>query len=255
MIFLELFLAILIGSCFGIVTGITPGIHINLVAALLLSISPFLLKHVPGVFLVTVIVAMSVVHTFLDFIPSCFLGAPEESTAMSALPAHVLLLQGRGFEAVKLASVGSFLGLLTVVLLLPLLLVAVPWIFTHLQNYIGIILLVVVIYMILREKTWRNKFWAFFIFMLAGIFGVIVFSLNMKDPLFPMLSGLFGISMLLTSLSQKVKIPEQRISNDLPVSKMELFKSIIAGTVSGSLVSIFPGIALLILSSFPRPNA
>jgi putative membrane protein len=249
--FLELLVAILIGSCFGIITGITPGVHINLVAALLLIISPILLQYVHPLILATIIIAMSIVHTFLDFIPSCFLGAPDESTAMSVLPAHKLLLQGRGFEAVKLATTGSFLGLIFVLILLPILIPGVPFIFNSLQNYIGYILLAVVFYMVLRENGLKKKCWAFFIVLISGILGILTFSLNIKDPLFPMLSGMFGISMLITSLSQKVKIPEQKITNDLEVSKKELSKSIFAGTISGTLVSIFPGIAVLILRQSP----
>lgn len=160
---------------------------------------------------------------------------------MAVLPAHKLLLEGKGFEAVKLATIGSFLGLLMTIILLPFLIFAVPFIFNNLQNYVGYILLIVVIYMILREKELKGKFWALFIVIISGILGILTFSLNIQDPLFPMLSGMFGMSMLLTSLSQKVKIPEQRITNDLEISKKELSKSIFAGTISGTLVSIFPG--------------
>jgi putative membrane protein len=239
---LEILIAILIGSFLGIFTGITPGVHINLVAALLLSITPVLASYFNPFLIVVVIVAMSIVHTFLDFIPSCYLGAPDENNVMAALPAHVLLLQGRGFEAVKLATIGSFLGLIAVVILLPVLVVSVPWIFEKLQNYIGLILLIVVAYMILKEQTIKNKFWSFFVFTLSGIFGIIVFSLNLNQPLFPMLSGIFGVSILVNSISQKVNIPKQLISNDIHVSKSELTKSILAGTFSGTLVSIFPGL-------------
>jgi len=239
--FIEILMAILVGSFFGVITGLTPGVHINLVAAVLLTITPILINYINPFLIVATIVAMSIVHTFLDFIPSCFLGAPDESTAMSVLPAHKLLLEGRGFEAVKLSTIGSFLGLVSVLLLLPILIVAIPFIFENLENYIGIILICVVIYMIFREKQIKGKFWATFVFTIAGILGILTFGTGIKDPLFPMLSGMFGISTLLTSLSQKVKIPEQRICNELEISKKELGKSIFAGTISGTLVSIFPG--------------
>ncbi len=241
MLWLEILAAIAIGSSLGIVTGLTPGVHINLVATLLLTIAPALTQYFSPLFVITIIVAMSIVHTFLDFIPSCFLGAPEESTILSVLPGHVLLLEGRGFEAVKLAVIGSYLGLLTTIMLLPILLVAVPFIFNYLESYIGIILIAVVLFMIFREKGIKGKFWASFIVIISGVLGLLTFSLGIKDPLFPMLSGLFGISMLITSISQKVNIPEQRISNELEIPKWELVKSIFAGTISGTLVSIFPG--------------
>lgn len=36
------------------------------------------------------------------------LGAPNEDTALSVLPAHSLLLEGKGFEAVALSAMGSY---------------------------------------------------------------------------------------------------------------------------------------------------
>ncbi|MBN2421136.1 tripartite tricarboxylate transporter permease [Candidatus Woesearchaeota archaeon] len=237
----ELVIAILIGATLGIITGITPGIHINLVAVMLLGLAPFLGNYVNPLIIAVAIVSMSVVHTFLDFIPSCYLGAPDESNVMSALPAHKLLLQGMGFEAVKLATMGSFLGLICVLALLPILIFAVPFIFEKLQDYIGIILVAIMIFMILKEHGLNKKFWSFFVFMISGILGIIVFSLNLEQPLFPMLSGLFGISILVTSISEKVRVPEQRITNELHFSKKEISKSVFAGTISGTIVSIFPG--------------
>jgi putative membrane protein len=54
------------------------------------------------------IIATSITHTFLDFIPSTFLGAPEDDTALSVLPAHSMLLEGKGYQAVFLSAVGSY---------------------------------------------------------------------------------------------------------------------------------------------------
>lgn len=184
--FFEILVAVFLGSCFGIITGITPGVHINMVAAVLLTLMPVLATYINPVFIAVAIVAMSIVHTFLDAIPSTFLGAPDEEKAMMALPGHVLLLQGRGFEAVKLATIGSFLGLVAAIILIPVVLVAVPHIFSNLQKFIGVILLIVVCFMILKEEGIK-KFWSFFVFTLSGILGIIVFSMNIKEPLFPML--------------------------------------------------------------------
>lgn len=237
----ELFIAILVGSCLGIITGITPGVHINLVATILLGLAPFLGNYINPLVIAVAIVAMSIVHTFLDFIPSCYLGAPDENNIMSALPAHKLLLQGKGFEAVKLATIGSFLGLVCVLALLPVLIFAVPFIFKTLQDYVGFILIAIMLFMIFREKGLDKKFWAFFIFIFSGILGITVFSLNLSQPLFPMLSGLFGISVLIGSIAQKVKIPPQKITNELEIPKKDIAKSVFAGTLSGTIISIFPG--------------
>ena len=42
----ELLLAVVLGCLMGIITGITPGLHINLVALMLLSVSAYLLDYV-----------------------------------------------------------------------------------------------------------------------------------------------------------------------------------------------------------------
>jgi putative membrane protein len=61
----------------GIVSGLTPGIHINLVSVLVVSLSPKLSGLVSPLSLVVFIVSMGITHTFLDFIPSIFLGVPD----------------------------------------------------------------------------------------------------------------------------------------------------------------------------------
>jgi putative membrane protein len=37
------------------------------------------------------------------------LGAPDESKALNVLPGHRMLMEGKGFEAVKLNVIGSLL--------------------------------------------------------------------------------------------------------------------------------------------------
>src|SRR3989304_1437469 len=102
----ELFIALLCGVIAGTFTGLFPGIHINLIAALLLSSLSALSKYFSPLQLIIFIVAMSITHTFIDFIPSIFLGAPEEDTFLSILPGHQLLREGKGYEAVILTLYG-----------------------------------------------------------------------------------------------------------------------------------------------------
>jgi putative membrane protein len=237
MALLMIILAIIVGCGFGIITGITPGVHINLVAAIMLGMLPTLLKFVDLTFLVVLIVSMSIAHTFLDFIPSCYLGAPDDETALAALPGHVMLLQGRAFEAVKLTTIGSLLSLVATVIIAPILIFAVPFIWNNVKNYVGYLLIALVIFMIARSS---KKIWSIIIFLFSGLFGILVFSLNLSEPLFPMLSGLFGISMLLVSLNENVNIPEQKITDEKLVNSKEAMKAVGAATISGSLVSIFP---------------
>jgi len=240
---LEIIIAIVLGCLMGVITGLTPGLHINLVALVLFSISPVLLGYTNVIAVASFIIAMSITHTFTDFISATYLGAPSDDTAMAVMPAHRLLLEGKGHEAIRLATIGSLLCLILTIIISPLLIFAVPIIFSSLKAYVGWILLAVIIFMILREETHDKKFWAFAVVMLSGILGLAVFNTpNLKDPLLPMLSGLFGVSVLLLSLSQKVVLPLQKTTEMIKVKAKDMVKSLTSGVLSGSLVSIFPGL-------------
>ena len=123
---LEIIIALIIGVSAGTLTGLFPGLHVNLVSVFLLSISPTLLKITSPISLVVFIVAMAITHSFLDFIPSIFLGAPDEDSFLSILPGHELLKKGRGYEAVILALFGSLTALPIILLFIPLFIFFLP---------------------------------------------------------------------------------------------------------------------------------
>lgn len=238
--FIEILLAIMIGVIAGIITGLTPGIHINLVAITLLSLSAVLSKYFSLLSLSCFIISMSVTHSFLDSIPSIFLGAPDSATALGVLPGHRYLLKGFGLMAVKLTLIGSFGALVLSILLYPVLLPVVPFLYSLIEPYIGIILILIVIFMIFRDK---KKLWAILVFLLSGTLGILVFSWHsLKNPLFPLLSGLFGISTLLISLKDKTIIPEQKIQNKTDLKPLITVKALLSGQFSGFLTAILPGV-------------
>jgi len=237
----EILIALFVGILAGTFTGIAPGIHINLVALLLLIISPSLLQFTTPIVLAIFIVSMSITHTFLDFITGIFLGAPEESTAMSVLPGHQLLREGKGYEAVRLTTFGCYIGLILLVLVIPLSLFIVPAIYNWMKIAIPYILILASAFLIIKEEKGK-KFLAFFIFMLSGILGIAVLNLHViTQPLFPLLTGLFGTSMLLTSISQKTKIPKQKITPML-IEKKETGKTIFLGIISSAICAFMPGL-------------
>jgi len=237
--FWEILLAIIIGVQTGVITGLTPGIHINLVSATLLSLSAYLLQIASPLSLAVFIVSMSVPHTFLDAIPSVFLGAPDAATALGVLPGHRYLLKGQGLMAVKLTIIGSFGAVMLSILLFPILLPIVQYGYPFIQSYIGYLLLAVAVFMILRD---RYKVWATTIFLLSGTLGLIVLNSNIKDPLFPMLSGMFGISTLLISLNDSQEIPQQKEEQRLKLKKSITVKALLSGQFSGFLTAVLPGL-------------
>ncbi|MFC1742085.1 tripartite tricarboxylate transporter permease [Nanoarchaeota archaeon] len=237
---LEILAAIILGITAGIITGLIPGVHINLISLILLSISPILLNYTNPIVLCCFIISMSVTHSFLDAIPSIFLGAPDADQALTVLPGHKLLLEGKGFEAVKLTVIGSLLCLIFAALIVPVMIPITRTIYPLLKNYIGYLLIAITVFMILKDK---KKLMNLIVFLVSGVLGLIVLNMpNLQDPLFPMLSGLFGTSMLVVSLTQKVKIPKQTFKETITVEKKNIAKAIGAGTLAGSLTGFFPGL-------------
>ncbi len=239
-ILLAIIISMILGIIIGIFTGLTPGIHINMVAALVLLTSPFLLDNLSAISLGVFIISVGITHTFLDALPSIFLGAPDESTALGVLPGHRYLLKGNGLMAVKLFSIGSFLGLIAGVIMFPIFYFITMNTYSFFEKYFAYMLIGVLCFMIWKDN---RKLWAVFVIFISGIFGLIVFNLNIKDPLFPMLSGLFGISTLIISYFDNNNIPKQSIQDKTDIDKKKTFYSIIAGNIGSFIVSTFPGLS------------
>lgn len=240
MIALSVLFATVVGIILGTFTGLIPGVHTNLITVIMLSLVPFLSNYVSLLFLTIIIISMAITNTFLNAIPAIFLGAPNEDTILSVLPGHRLLLQGRGYEAVMLTVIGSLASLILVLALFPLFALIMKIIYESIKNYIAYILIAAAAFLILREKS--SRVWAFFIFFLAGILGLATLNLpNLKEPLFPLLSGLFGTSLLITSINQNAKIPKQSISTPVISSSLG-YKATFTATFIGSLASFLPGL-------------
>jgi len=234
-------IALFLGIIAGTFTGLIPGIHINLIAIIILSISSTILKTTNPLILSIFIISMAITHTFLDFIPSIFLGAPDEDSVLSILPGHQLLLKGRGYYAVIFTLYGSLISLLIILILTPLFILTLPAIYPAILKLMPIILILISTHLILSEK---QKIQTLFIFLFAGLLGLITLNLNLSQPLLPLLTGLFGASNLIISINQNTKIPIQKISKltHIRLSKKSIFKSLIASTLTAPLTSFLPGL-------------
>ena len=117
--YLWLLASFFIGLFLGCMTGLIPGFHVNNVALIALSISPLAVNlGIPLSAVAAIIVAMGTVHTFLNYIPSALLGAPDGDTALALLPGHRMLLAGKATKGVAYSARGSQLGMLLSVPLL-----------------------------------------------------------------------------------------------------------------------------------------
>ncbi len=235
---LQIILALFLGILAGIFTGLMPGIHINFVALLISASAVFWLNYVDSVVLVVFIISMSITHAFLDFVPSIFLSAPNSETALSVMPGHDLLLQGQGYAAVRLAATGGYIGLIALVATTPLFIYFMPYIYEVIKGFMALVLILASLFLIIKEK---NKFLASFVFIIAGVLGIATLNLPVKQPLFPLLTGLFGTSMLVTSIFEKPKIPKQEIKT-IKLGLKEKLRIIFAGIFSSGLCSFLPGL-------------
>src|SRR3989338_4818143 len=236
---IELIIALIIGVMAVTFTGLFPGIHINLVATLLISSS--LISLVSPLTAVIFIVPMSITHTFLDFIPSIYLGAPQEDSFLSILPGHQLLKEGRGHEAVVLTLYGSIFALPVILIFTPIFVFILPMIYGLVALIMPFILIFISLFLIFREE---NIFSSFLVFALSGLLGLLTFNLPIKEPLMPLLTGLFGVSALFISIKNKSGMDKQKELSlkEIKLTKNEFGKACSAAIISSPFCSFLPGI-------------
>ena len=117
---LEIGITILIGILIGTITGLLPSLHVNLISTILLGISASVLGFIIPFEFAILLVSIATTHVFVNFIPSVFLGAPnEDDTALSVLPGHELLMKGEGYSAIVYILYGCISGLLLILLFSP----------------------------------------------------------------------------------------------------------------------------------------
>jgi putative membrane protein len=234
---IEIILFLLLGIGFGILGGLAPGIHPNTLAIIFSGMA--WLFSSPQCF-IAFMVAMGITSSVLDFLPSIFLGSPDESTALSVLPGHRLLRKGLGYHAIRLAVIGSVGSIILCTALLPVAMISFPLMYSFSRPWMHIILSFVVVFMILTE---RKKLMASFCFLSAGLVGLFGSSLPISQNfyLFPVLSGLFGIPVLLLSLKNREEIPEQR-KKVKRISTATIGRHVLKGSLAGIIVGLLPGV-------------
>jgi len=215
----------LLGLLLGTFTGITPGIHVNTLASML-----------RGAGLGSVVLfSMGLTHTFLDVVPSTFLGVPDEGTALGVLPAHRLVLSGKGLEVVRIALVSSFLAVLFFIPLIPLYLL-LALLYEPVFGKFAVLLLIALL--ILTERGVK-RLYALFVVLLSGLLGLLILSLPLNEPFYALLTGLFGVPVMVSSLVAGTRRMEPG-SPELEMCPRKLVLFSFLGTLFGTVSSLFP---------------
>ena len=238
MILFPVFLGVILGT----VAGIVPGMHVN-------TLIPFLFmvfSNMDVTELAVLIVSTAMSEIFMNIIPSTFLGAPDTETALSVLPAHRLLFSGKGYEAVVITILSSLFSLLLTVLLVFLFYPFFVPLYTVTRPYLHFLLLTVIFFMIYSEKDLSSSIKALVVISLSGLFGTIVLNskISTSNVLFPVLTGMFGMSGLLFSVSQNSTLPEQDYRIRTEINTFEFVKSVFLGSLAGIAIGFLPAIGI-----------
>jgi putative membrane protein len=243
---IEILLGTLIGVMLGTISGIIPGVHANTLAGVLLSLQVALLSFFSPLVLAGAMFAALITHTFVDSIPSTFLGIPDADTSLAVLPAHALCLEGNGEEAVRIAALGSACAMLIALPLSIICFFLLPALQPYFDWWIGILLIATMGYMIVTSEC---PGWALALVCVSGILGIFALRYaflswhtlaGSSAILMPLLTGLFGISVLLTA-SQGI-MPEQHFRG-IRMEDRTIMKYSALGTVAGVAVGWLPGLS------------
>lgn len=262
--FLTCLLYVVAGTLIGTVLSLIPSLHIYNVAGFALLIWQVSEHLIPLEFIPSFFMAMIVAFSFINTIPMTFIGAPDESAAVTILPGTKYLTTGRGYEAAVLSGVGSLCGILMLVVLTPFFFYILPAIHHILSPHLHWVLGLVIVYMLMSEwpkgvgigntfwkrftDAWGNLFAGIITFALSGILGMIVTSKSIISyemgfqNIMPVFVGLFAIPSIIQSLISHEVIPAQHIPKTVDLDWKTIGKSTFQGSLAGLLAAYLPAV-------------
>lgn len=216
----------LLGTTIGILLGLIPGIHPNNIAPLLIAL-PFATGRITAL---TASAAAS--FTVSSHIPSILIGAPSGEN-LSVLPGHKLTKIGKGITAIDLTLKGSLIA----ILLTPLIAIAYKVfseeLYPAMSGLIPPFLLIITFSMIKDKKSAS-------IVLLSSLLGFL--SLE-GITIMPMLTGLFGTSTLIISLTRKNELSSQKLKSDPKTDHWKTTRSSTLSTVLSCVLGVLPAIS------------
>ncbi|MGN1362237.1 MAG: tripartite tricarboxylate transporter permease [Methanobrevibacter sp.] len=240
---IDLIMACIFGVLIGCITGLFPGIHVNTSGAIIYTLSTYLLNFISPEAICIFLASLAISHALLEFIPSILLGVPEESTALSVLPGHRMVIEGRGKEAIRIVSIGGYGAIIITIITLPLFALILPNFHSMSKPYLWLILMVISIILIYKlNNNNENRLWSLILFLLSGLIGWAVFETPLSSNLSLMatFTGLFGVSTIIFGLNDNSIMPHQNQFYEVNLDKTKL-KNIILGGISGAILGFLPG--------------
>lgn len=229
---MDIFLGIALGAFFGIFTGLVPGVHTNLVVSVIVGLVG-LGWFSSADFLVALIIVMAMMNTFVSVIPSVFIGVGEGSDSLSVLPGHMMLKEGRGVDAVHASLWGGVVACFVGLFFFSGSVWFITFVYEFIEEYIPWLLLGVSFFLVFRRLWLRSLF----VYVCSGVAGWLVFESSVSNPLFPLLSGFFGVGMLFCNSDSS--IPEQKECEGVDSRVLE---DGVVGSFLGFFTAFLPGL-------------
>jgi len=218
---------VFVGALIGVVTGLVPGLHINLFIPFVGNMAPL-------------VVGIVISHSFFDFVPAILIGAPDEASSLSVLPSHKMLLKGKALEAFRLTIAGGLLSGIAAIAMVPLLG------FVREMRWLVPVILVLSLAMMLKPT--KQRLATAMVMAASAFLGLAAFKTSQSIP--AILSGFFGVATIIFSLSGRSAIPPQLPYAEITISK----RHILLGAVAGWLAGLFPGISSSVAAAAVSPR-
>lgn len=264
-------LSALLGSIAGGLTGLLPGLHPNSLASFFaafpqllvlfvffsapFSSIPYSAQILFGCFLIGVLVS----HSMTEMIPTSAMGIADDDSIAVLLPVQKLLSMGRADLIAECVIVGSIGALLLFTLsFYPIRFVmgSPGGLYALIEPHLGLILLAICITVLLSESVPRRILHASVLFILSGLMGAFVLTLDVPsqinhalfgdrwvgDPsiyFLPAFSGFFALPSLLLSSKNLTVLPTIA---PRPAPHFSRAKALLQGIFPMLLVGWIPGI-------------
>lgn len=246
------------GAGTGAASGLVPSLHSNTLVALTLAIGPS-----AGEAVALFLVAAAGAHALVAILPATYLGAPGEETAFTVLPAHRMLMEGRGPSAVRIAarsSIAATLCALALVLPYKWLLLEPGRLLDAVAAWMPWILVAVLVILSLRDlrRGWRAWLAGVAVMAASGTLGVLSGRVPVQamfpvpaTPLLPLLTGLFGAATLVESLRSHRPVPVQTRDEAGPTSALAVW----LGVGAAAATSVLPGLTSSVATALARAGS
>ncbi|MGM0398596.1 MAG: tripartite tricarboxylate transporter permease [Halobacteriota archaeon] len=239
------------GIALGTVSGLTPGLHVNTVAVIMASLAPTV--PAPPHLLGASMLSAGVTHSFLDVVPTLAIGVPDAAMAVSALPGHRLVMGGRGREALRISAVGSASAIATAAVLGIPVTYVMRSVVTTLDSWIPAVIGAIGLFLVVTEHGYRATVGGALSLGASGLLGLAFLDVTTGglvpggDTLLPLLSGLFGIPILVHAYGG-AGVPPQG-GPAVAASSEETLGWGVIGALSGSLVAYLPGVSAAVAAA------